>query len=153
MRVCFLMMRILLLLLVVVIASGCSEAGSIAGPADPEAQLQPELMVADPAVTSPGGVVALTFPEETTRGVLFILEQRVGNSWAHRFDLLSDGPGAGWKRSWHPVGAEPIAVEDIGVGGPGPDRVPIPEVAEPGDYRICTGNAGENFCVPIRIGE
>lgn len=115
--------------------------------------MQPDLIVADPAAISPGGVVGLTFPEESNRGVLFVLERRVGDSWAHRYDLLSDGPGAGWQRSWHPVGAEPIVVEDIGVGGPGPDRVPIPETAEPGDYRICTGNAGENFCTPIRIGE
>lgn len=129
------------------------EGAPIAGPADPEAQMQPELMVADPVAVSPGGVVGLTFPAGSNRGVLFVLEQRVGDSWAHRYDLLSDGPGAGWQRSWHPVGAEPIAVDDIGVGGPGPDRVPIPETAEAGDYRICTGNAGENFCTPIHIGE
>jgi hypothetical protein len=44
-----------------------------------------------------------------------------------------------------------MAVEDIGVGGPGPDRVPIPDVAEPGSYRICTGNAAENICAPIEV--
>ena len=148
--------RIVVSLATLLVGSGCSglpEVAPIVGPADPGAEMRPDLIVADPEVIPPGGIVALTFPEETTRGILFVLEERVGDSWAHRFDLRSDGPGAGWKRSWHPVGAEPIAVADIGVGGPGPDRVPIPEVAEPGDYRICTGNAGENFCVPIRIGE
>jgi hypothetical protein len=29
--------------------------------------------------------------------------------------------------------------------------VTIPEVAEPGDYRICTGNAGDEFCTPIQV--
>ena len=54
--------------------------------------------------------------------------------------------------SWHAAGAaEGMAVEDIGVGGPGPDHVPIPDPAEPGDYRICTGNAGADFCAPIEI--
>ena len=50
-----------------------------------------------------------------------------------------------------PPGEDALVVPDIGVGGPGPDRVPIPEVAQPGEYRICTGNAGVNFCTPIEI--
>ncbi|MCA1572153.1 MAG: hypothetical protein LC798_17940 [Chloroflexi bacterium] len=116
-------------------------------------RVQPDMIVADPPVVSPGAVVALTFPQETMRGVLFVLEEQVGDSWAHRYDLFSDGPGPEWQRSWHMTGAEAIAVPDIGVGGPGPDRVPIPETAPPGSYRICTGNAGGNYCVPVRIGE
>jgi len=52
---------------------------------------------------------------------------------------------------WFPLDAEGIGFPDIGVGGPGPDRVPIPDVAEPGDYRICTGNARDEFCTPIEI--
>ncbi|MGQ0608815.1 MAG: hypothetical protein ACT4OQ_10190 [Chloroflexota bacterium] len=44
-----------------------------------------------------------------------------------------------------------MAVPTIGVGGPGPDRMSIPETVEVGEYRICTGNAGENFCTPIEI--
>lgn len=114
--------------------------------------MRPDLIVADLERVEPGGVVALTFPENTDRGVLFVLERQTGDSWAHRYDLLSDGPGEEWQRSWNAVGASPMAVAAIGVGGPGPDRVPIPETAEPGDYRICTGNAGENFCTPIEIG-
>jgi hypothetical protein len=121
------------------------------GPADPDARMEPDLIVPDPAVVAPGGVVALSFPNETVRGIAFVLEVRAGESWAHRYNLFSDGPGAGWRRSWQPAGAEAIAVEDIGVGGVGPDRVPIPETAPPGEYRICTGNAGENFCAPIEI--
>jgi len=134
--------------------SACSvvpEVAQIVGPADPGAQVQADMIVADPAVVPPGAIVALNFPQETTRGVLFVLEERVGDSWAHRYDLLSDGPGPEWQRSWHVAGAEAIVVPAIGVGGPGPDRVPIPETASPGDYRICTGNAGDNFCAQIEI--
>ncbi len=36
-------------------------------------------------------------------------------------------------------------VEDIGVGGPGPDRVLVPEVAAPGIYRICTAQRRRRF--------
>ena len=126
-------------------------AGAAQAPADPDAEMRPDLLVIDPAQAAPGDVVALTFPEETTRGILFVLDQPIGDTWVTRFYLTSNGPGAGWQMSWHPVVEQGIAVEDIGVGGPGPDHVPIPEVAEPGSYRICTGNAGADFCAPIEI--
>jgi len=113
--------------------------------------MRPELLVIDPTTAAPGEVVALTFPEETTRGVLFGLEVQDGDAWRPVAYLTSDGPGAGWERAWWPVDAEGMAVPDIGVAGPGPDRVVIPEVAEPGAYRICTGNAGADFCAPIEI--
>jgi hypothetical protein len=55
--------------------------------------------------------------------------------------------------SWRVAGEQGAAVEDIGVGGFGPDDVPIPEVADLGDYRICTANAGDELCAPIEIIE
>jgi hypothetical protein len=113
--------------------------------------MRPDLIVADQAEVEPGAVVALSFPEHTNRGVLFVLDQRVDNAWVTRFFLTSDGPGQGWEREWWPVDAAGMAVPDIGVGGPGPDRVLVPEVVEPGAYRICTGNAGADFCAPIEI--
>lgn len=140
-------------MILILIATGCSVLGpSVAGaPANPDAEIRPDLMVADPAEVAPGAVVALTFPDETTRGILFVLEQRVGDAWELRYYLTSDGPGPGWERTWQPAGANGLAVEDIGVGGPGPDRVLIPNVAEAGSYRICTGNAGADFCTPLEI--
>lgn len=135
------------------LASACTEPIAPdpgVGPADPLAEMRPDLIVADPPAAAPGAVVGLLFPEETSRGILFVLEQRVGETWVHRYSLTSDGPGPGWSMNWQ-VAGELAAVPDIGVGGPGPDRVTIPEVAEPGDYRICTGNAGDEFCTPIQI--
>jgi hypothetical protein len=29
----------------------------------------------------------------------------------------------------------------------------IPDTAEPGEYRVCTGNAGTNFCAEIVVVE
>ena len=131
---------------------GGAGGGLVGAPANPAAEMRPDLLVIDPTTAAPGEVVALTFPEETTRGILFVLEKRVGDTWVNRFYLRSDGPGEGWQMSWHAAdAAEGMAVEDIGVGGPGPDHVPIPEPAEAGNYRICTGNAGADFCAPIEI--
>jgi hypothetical protein len=133
-------------------AGGDGEPGGAAMvPADPDAEVRPDLLVVDPTTAAPGDVVALTYPQETTRGILFVLDQNVDDAWITRFFLTSDGPGAGWERTWSPADAGGMAVEDIGVGGPGPDRVLVPEVAEPGAYRICTGNAGENFCAQIEV--
>lgn len=121
------------------------------GPHDPGARMRPDLIVAEPPRVAPGAVLALAFPAETTRGIHFVLEQQSGDTWVHAFDLVSDGPGAGWPRDWSVAGSEEFAIPDIGVGGSGPDRVVIPEVAKPGTWRICTGNAGENVCTTIEI--
>lgn len=120
------------------------------GPADPRAAVAPDQMVADVAEARPGDVVSVTFPQEMVRGVLFTLDERVGAEWVHRFSLTSDGPGPGWERSWWLPG-DTVEVPDIGVLGPGPDRIEIPPPAEPGEYRLCTGNAGTNVCAEIRI--
>ncbi len=145
--------RIGLGLVLAILLAGCSllHPSGAAEPAEPAAAMRPDLIVADPGVAAPGAVVALTFPEETTRGILFVLERETGAGWELQYYLTSDGPGAGWERTWQSAGADGIAVEDIGVGGPGPDRVLIPEVAEPGSYRICTGNAGDEICTPIEV--
>jgi hypothetical protein len=131
---------------------GADPGGGLAGePANPAVEMRPDLIAIDPVTVASGDVVGLAFPEETSRGVLFVLDQRVDDAWVSRFYLTSDGPGQGWQRQWWPVNAEGMAVPDIGVAGPGPDRVLIPDVAEPGDYRICTGNAGADICAPIEI--
>jgi hypothetical protein len=137
--------------------AGCSTAFApmqpAGAPADPEAEMRPDLIVADPVQVAPGDVLSLSFPEGTSRGVHFVLERQARGAWVHAFDLVSDGPGPGWQRRWSPAGAEGVAVEDIGVGGVGPDRVLIPDIAEPGQWRVCTGNAAPNICTTIEIIE
>ena len=132
---------------------GCESLVPTGTPHDATAVFRPASMVADRETAAPGDIVELTFPDEMTRGVWFVLEQEAGGRWIYRYDLTSDGPGEGWPIEWRVAGEEGFAVEDIGVGGPGPDRVVIPDTAEPGSWRICTGNAGENVCVRIRLVE
>jgi hypothetical protein len=62
--------------------------------------------------------------------------------------LISDGSGG--EPLWFPSG-EDVAVEAIGVAGRGPDHLLIPDVADPGTYRVCTANAGEDVCAPVEI--
>jgi hypothetical protein len=108
-------------------------------------------IVAEPARVAPGDVVGLSFPDQMARGILFVLEGRTANGWLPAFFLTSDGPGPEWEMTWQPPGGAGLAVEDIGVGGPGPDHVLIPPVAQPGIYRICTANAVEKVCALIEI--
>jgi hypothetical protein len=119
--------------------------------ATPDARVRPDQIVVDPDRAEPGEVVGVSFPDEMTRGILFVLEQQTANGWLPAFFLTSDGPGEGWEMTWSPPGGAGLAVEDIGVGGPGPDHVIIPEVAEPGMYLLCTANAGDNVCTQIEV--
>ena len=137
-----------LLLLVV----GCASVVPVASPHDAGAVFQPRSMVADRDTAAPGDVVALTFPDEMTRGIHFVLEEEVGGTWVYRYGLISSGEG-GAPGGWFLPGDEDVAIPDIGIVGPGPDHVVIPEVATPGSWRICTGNAVENVCVRIGIVE
>jgi hypothetical protein len=106
-------------------------------------------MVADRETAAPGDVVELTFPDEMGRGILYVLEQEVGGVWAYRYGLIATGEG-GLPSEWF-VAGDDVAVEDIGVVGPGPDRVRIPGTASPGSWRLCTGNAAENVCVRLQL--
>ncbi|MBA3727954.1 MAG: hypothetical protein H0W94_01880 [Actinobacteria bacterium] len=112
--------------------------------------MRPELMVARPSRPVTGGVVELTFPLETMRGVAFVLERHEDGTWQYLYDMVSDGNSGAPQTV--PALTEGFGHDDVGVGGPGPDRVRIPEDAEAGRYRICTANAGDEFCTgPIEI--
>jgi hypothetical protein len=119
--------------------------------ATPDARVRPDQITVDPAQVEPGEVVGVSFPDEMTRGILFVLEQQTEEGWLPAYFLTSDGPGEGWEMTWSPPGGAGLAVEDIGVGGPGPDHVIIPEVAEPGTYLLCTANAADDVCTQIEI--
>jgi hypothetical protein len=132
-------------------AIGCTLASPPGGPFDASADMRPDLIVAEPLRVAPGDLVSLAFPQETLRGVHFVLERKAGDSWQYLFDLSAAEEGG--EPSWYLPGAEGVGFPDIGITGPGPDIVAIPDVAEPGDYRICTGNAGENFCAELEIAQ
>jgi hypothetical protein len=120
-----------------------------ADPPEPEPQMQPELLVLDPATAAPGQLVAMRFPEQTSRGVAFQLDRRTADGWVPVAWMTSDGNGG--EPTTVPAFAEGYSVHDVGVRGPGPDHVRLPDDVPPGDYRICTANAGEDFCAPLEI--
>jgi hypothetical protein len=124
---------------------GCG--GPEGTPHDASAIFRPADMVADRERAAPGDFIEIRFPQEMVRGLLYVLEEETGSSWAYRYALISDANGG--QPSWQlPEG---VAVDDIGIGGTGPDRLVIPNDASPGSYRICTGNAVDNVCVRLEI--
>jgi hypothetical protein len=140
---------------VTVLACGTPPDDTSAGDADETGEvfeMRPDLMVADPEQVAPGEQVALTFPEETGRGLGFALDQQTDDGWQRRAYLTSaPGDGPPDEPAWHPPDPRP-EWDSIGIGGPGPDVVQIPDELEPGSYRICDVMSGdENICTPITI--
>ena len=115
---------------------------------DPNARLDADLMAVAPSQARPGEIVSVTFSEPMVRGILYAVEQATGDGWQRLHLMISDANGD--EPIWFSAGEE-VAVAAVGVGGLGPDRVPIPDSLEPGDYRICTANAVENTCTPIEV--
>lgn len=133
-------------------AMDCSEvAAEPFRPIEPEPSpsMRPDLLVLDPETAAPGDTVAMLFPRGTGRGVAFQLDRRVGDDWVTRYWLTSDGNGG--RPVSVPVQTEGYGTPDVGVGGRGPDHVVLPTDVVPGDYRICTANAGSEFCAPVEI--
>lgn len=135
-------------------ATDCSyvaaaEARPDLAPTQPPPQLRDDLLTVTPAAPTPGSVVEVTFTEDTMRGIAWNLDQRDGDGWTTRFWLVSDGNGG--EPDAVPAGTEGYGVPDVGVGGTGPDRVLIPEAAEPGSWRLCTANRGEEICASLEI--
>jgi hypothetical protein len=111
-------------------------------------------MTVTPGEAAPGDQVELTYPGETMRGVAFVLELAVGESWSTTHFLTSSTDGYGDTPTAVRVDAtEDFAWEDIGIVGPGPDRLVVPGDATAGSSRICTANALENFCAEITVVE
>ena len=121
-------------------------------PYDPAARLRPDLMMITPEQVAPGGEVELTYPEQSERGVAFVLERAVGETWSTTHLLSSSTAGYGGQPSSVSVdAAEGYGWEDIGIAGPGPDLLVLPRDASIGASRICTANALENFCAEIDV--
>lgn len=123
---------------------------SVADPPEPEPEMRPDLMLIEPPAAPPGSEVALRFPEETFRGIAFQLDRRTADGWETTHWMTSDANGDQYADTV-PAGTEGYGVIDVGVGGPGPDHVRLPDDVGPGEHRICTANAGEEFCAPLTI--
>lgn len=146
--------RAVMALAMVALAGGCAEVlpDALGTPHDATAVFRPASMVADRETAAPGDTVELTFPGEMVRGMLYVLEEEIGNTWVYRYGLMSSREAGGGPGEWFVAGEEEeVGVPAIGITGPGPDRVVIPPDATPGTWRVCTADAGENVCVRIEI--
>ncbi len=141
------------MLLATVNACG-DEASQGAGPFDDQAQMREDLIELAPSPASPGQQIEVRFPEETPRGVPWVMEEQDGDTWQARWFLTAttEGDHAGGAPSWQSAAdAEDYAWPDIGINGPGPDSLLIPDEATPGAYRLCTVNSGPNICALLEI--
>jgi hypothetical protein len=98
-----------------------------------------------PDTARPGATVALTFPTAPGRGIAFQLAKESEPAKVLYY-LTSDWgePGKHKPTWWAYVGRG--GWEDVGIGGPGPDRVVVPDIAEDGTYLLCTANAPDQAC-------
>lgn len=119
-------------------------------PPEPDPSMRPDLLVVEPPVAGPGTEVALRFPQETSRGIAFQLDRRTADGWETTHWMSSDANGEQYQDTVA-AGTEGYGVIDVGVGGPGPDGVVLPDDVEPGEYRICTANAGDEFCALLEV--
>lgn len=111
-------------------------------------------MTITPVAASPGQRIALRFPESYRRGVRFSLAAWTGQGWELRYYLVS-GRGSGSPASewWSVEDREGRGWPDIGIVGPGPDYVMIPNTAPRGTYRLCTANATvPEACALLTVG-
>lgn len=110
-------------------------------------------VVAEPTVAAPGEFVELTFPTDLERGAPWYMSRWDGKDWTEPMYLLTastDGYRPAGGPSWQPT-SEEWGWEDIGLGGPGPDTIVVPDTADDGEYRLCTANARVATCVNIEV--
>lgn len=137
---------------------GCTTGGEPdqSAPNDPHdalAEIHRELMEVEPARAVPGEVLAMRFPQGTSRGVAFVLEEETAGGWSLRYFLVAGDESVGAAEWWTPTDADGRGWDDPLITGPGPDFVEVPETASPGNYRLCTANAPQNFCASVHVME
>jgi hypothetical protein len=115
--------------------------------------MRPELMELSASQVNPGQTIEVRFPQETARGIAWVLEEQDGETWQARYYLtaVTDGYGAGSPSWWSVDDDEGRGWEDIGIEGPGPDTLTIPDTVQPGAYRLCTVNSLQNICTTLDI--
>ena len=127
------------------------EPAPTGGPYDASAELRPDLLELEPDEVRPGATIRMHYPEETPRGVGYVLEEEVEGTWQLRY-FLTAAEHSGASPSWSNVrGGNGPVWPDVGVTGPGPNWIQIPHRAEPGTYRVCTANAGDEFCARLQL--
>lgn len=143
------------------LVSGCgASAETVDDPAgDPVTSsptLDPDLrgtMTITPSTAAPGEQVALRFASKRVRGIAFSLAAWDGEQWEPAYYLTSDwgAPRQHEPDWWSVENSEGRGWVDVGIAGPGPDRVVVPDDAAPGDYLLCTANSVEESCELLAV--
>ena len=129
---------------------GSNDDAPTDGPYDASAELHPDLLELEEDEVRPGAIIRLHFPQETPRGVGYVLEEEVEGTWQLRY-FLTAAEHSGASPSWSTAGRNDPVWPDVGVSGPGPNWIQVPHIADPGSYRVCTANAGEEFCARLEL--
>lgn len=110
-------------------------------------------MTVTPATAVPGQRVALRFQSKEVRGIAFSLSAWSDQGWTVAYYLSSDWglPGSHTPDWWRVEDSEGRGWEDVGIGGPGPDHVIVPDTAPDGDYLLCTENSVDEACVILTV--
>lgn len=150
-----------------VLLTGCADssepgsAGTAADEGDGESsQVAPTFdatwrgtMTVTPATATRGQRLALRFGSEEVRGIAFSLSEWGEEGWTVAYYLTSDwGSPVGHTPEWWSVeDAEGRGWVDVGISGPGPDHVIVPDSAPPGDYLLCTANSADEACALLNV--
>jgi hypothetical protein len=127
---------------------------TIAAVPTPSSTAQPgRAMTAEPATTPAGALVTLTFPDQRLRGVAFRLESAQPTGWQLDYYLIAGRTGSKepGRYSWYRADDPHRTWVQVGITGPGGEKVRIPDIAAPGMYRLCTEGAAQEACTPLTI--
>lgn len=110
-------------------------------------------MTVTPATTAPGQRVALRFRSQEVRGIAFSLSAWDEEGWTVAYYLTSDwgSPGDHTPDWWSVKDGEGLGWPDVGIGGPGPDHVIVPDDASAGEYLLCTANSADEACTLLTV--
>ena len=115
-----------------------------------DATFAPDRIVLSADRAEPGEVIEVAWPEEDDRGLGYVLELQVGDDWDLRYFMVAGTEFTGEHTEWWAVNdAEGRGWDDIGIDGPGPDLIEIPDIAELGSYRVC--NHSLPHCAPLEV--
>ena len=155
--------RAALIVAVLVAPSACADdnaepARQPPAPSASDVSTQPAEVVASPATARPGDNVELLFPDDIERGSPWFMYEPDGDQWSQEplYLLISandDYYDCNECPTWFRAGTEGSGWDDVGIAGPGPDTIVIPEAAAVGDYRLCAANTGDEICFTLSVSE
>lgn len=130
--------------------AGAGEPSSVAPALDATWR---DTLTITPATAAPGQRLALRFASKEVRGIAFSLSRWGTEGWTIAYYLTSDwgSPGSHSPTWWSVEDGEGRGWVDVGVGGPGPDHVIVPDVAPAGEYLLCTANSIDEACAILTV--